>query len=113
MHRAFWLAVRGNLEKVSDAATWWSIVSDGPSADERVDSADTDFVRQAFDALPEGEFGPQTWKEWTLRVKEASGRSGKSLFMPLRLALTGRSSGPELAQLLPVLGRERTLARRP
>ncbi|WP_292285790.1 hypothetical protein, partial [Mesorhizobium sp.] len=37
----------------------------------------------------------------------------KPLFMPLRLALTGRSSGPELADLLPLMGREGTLARRP
>ena len=110
---AFWLAVRGNLEKVEDAKVWWDIVTIAPSTDEAIDTADLEFVRQAFDLLPEGEFGAASWKEWTSRVKEASGRSGKSLFMPLRLALTGRSSGPELAQLLPVLGREGTLARRP
>jgi len=53
------------------------------------------------------------WKAWTDRVKEETGRKGKSLFMPLRLALTGLSSGPELAELLPLLGREGTLARQP
>ena len=109
----FWLAVRGNLEKVEDAHIWWNIVTDGPSTEETVAGDDIEFVRHAFAVLPEGEFGPDSWKVWTSRVKEATGRSGKALFMPLRLALTGRSSGPELAQLLPVLGREGTLARRP
>ncbi|TIP77861.1 MAG: glutamate--tRNA ligase, partial [Mesorhizobium sp.] len=47
------------------------------------------------------------------RIREATGRKGKALFMPLRLALTGQPSGPELADLLPLLGREGTLARRP
>ena len=46
-------------------------------------------------------------------VKAATGRKGKALFMPLRIALTGRRSGPEISDLLPLLGRAGTLARRP
>jgi glutamyl-tRNA synthetase len=52
-----------------------------------------------------------TWKAWTDAVKSATGRKGKALFMPLRLALTGLDHGPELAQLLPLIGRERALER--
>ena len=70
-------------------------------------------MRDAFDLLPEEPWDRDTWKAWTERVKEATGRKGKALFMPLRLALTGLPSGPELADLLPLLGREGTLARRP
>jgi glutamyl-tRNA synthetase len=109
----FWNAVRRNLEKVADAAEWWSILREGPDAAEAVDGEDLDFVRTAFDLLPEGEFDDATWNSWTSAVKEETGRRGKSLFMPLRIALTGRDSGPEIAELLPLLGRERTLARRP
>ncbi|RVA81373.1 glutamate--tRNA ligase, partial [Mesorhizobium sp. M7A.F.Ca.US.006.04.2.1] len=53
------------------------------------------------------------WKDWTGKIREATGRKGKALFMPLRTALTGLPSGPELADLLPLMGREGTLARRP
>jgi glutamyl-tRNA synthetase len=109
----FWLAVRGNLDRLADAAGWWRTLREGPQ--ERLDFSDDDraFLRQAFDLLPEEPWGGTTWKEWTGKVKEATGRKGKALFMPLRLALTGLPSGPELADLLPLLGREGTLARRP
>lgn len=70
-------------------------------------------MREAFDLLPEEPWTATVWKDWTARVKDASGRKGKALFLPLRLALTGLVSGPELADLLPLLGREGTLARRP
>lgn len=52
-----------------------------------------------------------TWSTWTGAVKSATGRKGKGLFMPLRLALTGRDHGPELKNLLPLIGRERAEAR--
>ncbi|MBZ9653338.1 glutamate--tRNA ligase [Phyllobacterium lublinensis] len=109
----FWLAVRGNLSRVSDAAAWWKIVSEGPASDEQLANEDRDFVRAAFDALPPEPWNRDTWKQWTDAVKAQSGRKGKPLFMPLRIALTGLTSGPELADLLPLLGREGTLARRP
>ena len=110
---AFWEAVRPNLEKVRDASDWWQVVTVAKSADESVAAEDVDFVRAAFDVLPQSPFNQDSWKAWTSTVKAATGRSGKSLFMPLRIALTGRSHGPELAALLPLIGREETLARRP
>ncbi len=109
----FWLAVRGNLDKLADAAGWWRILRQGPDQPVELAGEDADFVSQALDLLPEEPWDRSTWKDWTGAVKEATGRKGKSLFMPLRLALTGRASGPELADLLPLLGREGTLARRP
>jgi glutamyl-tRNA synthetase len=109
----FWLAVRGNLSRVSDAAGWWQIVKNGPAADEQLTEEDREFVTAAFDLLPAEPWNRDTWKQWTDAVKTQSGRKGKPLFMPLRVALTGLTSGPELADLLPLLGREGTLARRP
>ncbi|WP_315920084.1 glutamate--tRNA ligase [Mesorhizobium sp. SP-1A] len=109
----FWQAVRGNCDKLSDAALWWRIVKEGPLEQPEFSDEDREFLRQAFDLLPEEPWDATIWKDWTAAVKEATGRKGKSLFMPLRLALTGLSSGPELADLLPLLGREGTLARRP
>ncbi len=110
---SFWLAVRGNLDTVADAARWWRIVREGPAEPPVLSDEDTAYLREAFALLPEGAFDRGTWKVWTDRIKEATGRKGKALFRPLRLALTGQESGPELAELLPLLGLEGTLARRP
>ncbi|MGH6860103.1 MAG: glutamate--tRNA ligase, partial [Phyllobacterium sp.] len=109
----FWLAVRGNLARLDDAAGWWSIVTEGPASDEVLAEEDRAFVNAAFDLLPPAPWTRETWKQWTDAVKAQSGRKGRSLFMPLRIALTGLTSGPELADLLPLLGREETLVRRP
>jgi len=105
----FWQAVHGNLSKVRDAAEWHQIIYGdltGAIADE-----DREFLSQASSLLPDEPWDATTWKFWTDAVKQASGRKGKTLFMPLRLALTGKPHGPELAALLPLLGRERATAR--
>lgn len=109
----FWNAVRGNLDKLSDASVWWKLVNKGPSEKPAFSDEDTEFLRQAFDLLPEEPWGGDVWKKWTSAIRDATGRKGKQLFMPLRLALTGLQSGPELADLLPLMGREGTLDRRP
>ena len=72
---------------------------------------DAEFVAQALAMLPVRPWTGATWGEWTGAVKAATGRKGKGLFMPLRLALTGRDHGPELKNLLPLIGRERAEAR--
>ena len=61
--------------------------------------------------LPAEPWGESTWSEWTAAVKAKTGAKGKTLFHPLRLALTGREAGPELKTLLPLMGRDRVLAR--
>ena len=64
---------------------------------------DADFVREALGLLPPPPFTDATWAEWTGAVKAATGRKGKALFMPLRHALTGRTDGPDMAALMPLL----------
>jgi glutamyl-tRNA synthetase len=103
----FWLAVRTNLTKVTDAAEWWAVVQ-GPVAPLIAEKA---VVDAAARTLPPPPWDGSTWKRWTEAVKAATGARGKSLFMPLRLALTGREHGPELALLLPLIGRERAARR--
>lgn len=108
---AFWLAVRGNLDRFNEAAHWWRIVEgDLPEAPD-LSEEDREFVRAAFALLPPAPWSRETWKVWTDAVKAATGRKGKNLFMPLRLALTGQSHGPELADLLVLIGPEGTKAR--
>jgi glutamyl-tRNA synthetase len=72
---------------------------------------DQDFIRVAARLLPPSPWTGDTWKTWTEAVKTETGRKGKMLFMPLRQALTGLDHGPELALLLPLIGRERALDR--
>lgn len=104
---AFWEAVRPNLTVFREVRDWWRIVT-GPV--EPVIESD-EFVATARDLLPPEPWDEGSWNEWTNAVKEATGAKGKALFLPLRLALTGRRDGPELKQLFPLIGRERALAR--
>ncbi|HEY1942961.1 MAG TPA: glutamate--tRNA ligase [Roseiarcus sp.] len=103
----FWAAVRGNLARFGEALDWWRIV-EGP-IDPIVE--DKGFLDQAVAALPPEPWSADTWAAWTASLKAVSGRKGRALFHPLRLALTGRESGPELAALLPLIGRVRALDR--
>ena len=98
---SFWNVVRENITVRADMADWWALFRDGGTpvvADE-----DREFVAQAFSMLPELPYGPETWANWTAAVKEKTGRKGKTLFMPLRLAVTGRARGPEMADVMALL----------
>ena len=98
---AFWEVIRENVDTRADIAPWWRVLSEG--AEPVVDAEDAEFVREALALLPEPPYGPESWAEWTGRVKEATGRKGKRLFMPLRKALTGQPRGPEMAAFMPLM----------
>jgi glutamyl-tRNA synthetase len=103
----FWEAIRANLERLADAADWYAVCH-GEITPVIVDA---DLVSKAAALLPPEPWTVDTWTLWTRAVKAATGRKGKDLFLPLRLALTGASHGPELRVLLPLIGRERALRR--
>ncbi len=103
----FWLAVRSNLARLADAARWWKVVA-GPVAPA---VADREFAAAAARLLPPEPWGAETWAAWTGAVRAETGLKGRALFLPLRLALTGLDHGPELAALLPLIGRERAASR--
>ncbi|GEP11943.1 glutamate--tRNA ligase [Methylobacterium gnaphalii] len=103
----FWTVVRANLGKVAEASEWWRIVA-GPVSPVIQDAG---FAERALSLLPDRPFDAATWKSWTEAVKQQTGAKGRALFMPLRLALTGLDHGPDLAGLLPLIGRERAIRR--
>lgn len=103
----FWHAVRGNIGVLSDAARWWRIVHG--EVDPIIE--DAELARQAATLLPEQPWDEATWDIWIAALKAASGRKGRALFHPLRLALTAREDGPELKALLPLIGRAKAEAR--
>ncbi len=97
----FWAMARENITTLADLKGWWELCRDG--AEPLIADEDRDFIAEAIALLPEGPFDGDTWGTWTKSVKEATGRKGKGLFMPLRKALTGMERGPEMAALLPLL----------
>lgn len=97
----FWLVVRDNITTLDDVAGWWALFRDGAAP--LIAEDDKAFVAQAFDMLPPLPYDSTTWSSWTAAVKEATGRKGRQLFMPLRKAVTGRERGPEMADVMPLL----------
>jgi glutamyl-tRNA synthetase len=98
---AFWAAVHDNIGTLDDLKGWWTLFSEG--ALPMVADEDAGFVDQALALLGEPPYDATTWANWTTAVKEATGRKGKGLFMPLRHLVTGRERGPEMAEVMPLL----------
>lgn len=102
-----WLAIRPNLAHVGEAADWWRVVT-GPVEVPELPAEDRAYLAEAIGTLTWSE---DPWHALTGALKASTGRKGKALFQPLRLALTGRPSGPEMAALLPLIGEEEARAR--
>lgn len=104
---AFWAAIHGNIARIEETAEWWAILT-GP---QHFETSEPDFLAEAAALLPDEPFDGESWSRWVGAIQAKTGRKGKALFAPLRLALTGREQGPELRAVLPLLGRAETLAR--
>jgi glutamyl-tRNA synthetase len=94
-----WNAVRANLKHFTDIRQWVEIVV----SPKHTVIADAAYIDEAATLLPAPPWNEASWKEWTNAVKEKTGRKGKELFQPLRLALTGLEHGPDMGQLLPLI----------
>lgn len=107
MMAADWDLLRGNVERIDAIARWWQVVCGEitPIVEE------PEFVATAQATLAELPWTDDIWTIWTNALKDATGRKGKALFMPLRLALTGQPHGPEMGPVLTRMGRERALRR--
>ena len=105
---SFWNIVRANIEKVSDVDAWADIVLKPMSGE--ISNEDKHFCAAAADFLPDSVTG-ETWDELITHLKAETGRKGKGLFMPLRLALTGQQHGPSMNDMLQLLGAEKAKAR--
>ena len=103
----FWMAVRDNLSSVAEAADWWQVCTTPITP--VIEAAEV--TTAAAGLLPDGDLSSDIWGSWTKAVAAETGAKGRGLFMPIRLALTGREKGPEIAPLLAFIGRERIVAR--
>jgi glutamyl-tRNA synthetase len=100
MDEAGWRAIRPNLARVSEAADWWRLVT-GPITPPAFSAEDRAFLAEAAAALV---WSGDPWGTLTARLKQTTGRTGRALFLPLRQALTGMDHGPDMAELLPLIG---------
>ncbi len=96
----FWNIVRPNITRMSDAKEWWNVAK-GPVTPI---IEDPEFIKAALELMPPTPWNKDTWMNWANAVKAQTGRKGKKLFMPLRQALTGMDHGPELSELLLLIG---------
>ena len=101
----FWLFIQNNIGFFHECLEWREIVFSTSSAN----SDNSTFLKEAALLLPDEPFDINTWDNWTSLIKDKTGFKGKDLFMPLRIALTGKEKGPELKYLLPLLSKENIL----
>lgn len=110
LSEAEWNAVRGNIGRVDDADRWKPALS-GDIAVPPIAADDRAFLGAAAEAAAALPFDADIWVRLTDTLKAATGRKGKALFQPLRLALTGGLTGPDMATMLPIIGQDRAVAR--
>lgn len=102
-----WNAIRANLESLKDAQDWASIING--EIDPVIDNAE--FANQAAEIVPQGALDNTSWGAFVAEVKAKTGATGKNLFMPLRIALTGKEHGPDMASIFPLIGSQKAKAR--
>ncbi|WP_420142217.1 glutamate--tRNA ligase [Sphingomonas sp.] len=105
---AVWRALRPNLSTVAEAAAWEPVLRGTIAPPGHPDPA---FFATAVEVAETLDWSADPWHALTAALKEQTGRKGRELFLPLRLALTGREHGPDMAALLPLIGRARALER--
>ncbi|MHA6721672.1 glutamate--tRNA ligase [Sphingomonas sp. RS2018] len=110
MDAAAWDAIRPNLTNVAEAAVWWAVV-EGPIDSVTITDEDRAYLATAAGVAATIDWSVDPWHALTAALKDATGRKGRALFLPLRRALTGRDYGPDMPALLPLIGRQRTLER--
>lgn len=105
-----WEVIRPNLHNMGEVDHWWQIVT-GPVEPPAFSNEDSEFIGAAKAILEDLEWSDAIWKDWTGKLKEATDRKGKALFMPLRQALTGLDHGPDMNALLPLIGKDQVFSR--
>lgn len=105
--QSFWDTVKPNINNILELKQWWDICNNPitPIIE------DQDLLNEAINLLPKGKWDNNTWIMWTNEIKAQTSKAGKNLFMPIRKALTGQEHGPELKNLLPLIGREKVISR--
>ena len=105
--KEFWNLIRGNIALLKNVKDWWDICFG--TIDSIIENQD--FLDSALEVLPTDQFNEKTWSTWTQKLSQKTGKKGKELYMPLRLCLTGQNKGPEMADLILMMGRDKVIKR--
>jgi len=105
-----WELIRPNLSRVSDFAQWLAVLHEDLEPPD-FDHEERQLIREAAATAEEIEWSPDSWRQLPMNLKESTGKNGRDRFHPLRLAITGRDSGPEMAGLVERIGKERVIQR--
>jgi glutamyl-tRNA synthetase len=108
---ALWLAIRSNIKSIAEAQEWNRILRHSLDVPGILDPSDGHLLTQAAQVLPPDPWDHSSWNVWMHALKPLTDRRNKALFEPLRYALTGRTDGPSLAHLLPLIHRDEVLRR--
>ena len=103
----FWNLIKNNISYVRESYEWWNIINEKKIFYLKK----RDFLKECASVLPKEPFTTSSWDEWLTKIKNNSDKKGSELFMPLRLALTGKKYGPKLKYLMPLLSRNLILHR--
>ena len=104
----FWDCIKQNISNISEVLEWIRIIDDPININTDIDY---EYLNIAQDILPNEPWNTETWDQWILKIKEKTQRKGKDLFMPIRLALTGKTKGPELNKLILLMGYNKVMER--
>ena len=104
----FWDCIKQNISNISEVLEWIRVIDDPINVNTDIDY---EYLNIAQDLLPNEPWNTETWDQWILKIKEKTQRKGKDLFMPIRLALTGKTKGPELNKLILLMGYNKVMER--
>jgi glutamyl-tRNA synthetase len=107
---AEWLVLRGNLGRLAEAGDWVPVLG-GEIDPPEVVPDDKPLIEEAARVAEAVDWDGDPWHALTDQLKASTGRKGRALFRPLRLAITGRESGPEMAPLIKLIGKDKAVKR--
>ena len=107
-NREFWDCIKHNISNISEVFEWIRVIDEPINIDIDIEY---EYLNVAQDLLPNEPWNIETWDQWILKIKEKTERKGKDLFMPIRLALTGKTKGPELNKLILLMGYNKVIER--
>ena len=110
MGQAAWDAIRPNLAHIEEVGEWWQVVAGTVEARE-FDEETRVYLTEAAVSAESIDWSADPWRALTAALKQATGRKGKALFLPLRQALTGKDHGPDMGALLPLIEQDTAIFR--
>ena len=102
IRKDFWIMAKDNINTKDELADMWRLCKEG-AKNPKVAPEDRQFIEVAIGLIGEYPRKSNSWQTLTEELKSITGRKGKDLFMPLRNFLTGKSDGPDMKKLFPLI----------